>query len=41
MKPGIASKVMQAGADVLVAGNAVFGHKDYAQAIRALREDGQ
>jgi ribulose-phosphate 3-epimerase len=41
VKPGIASKVKQAGADVLVAGSAVFGHKDYAQAIKALREDGQ
>jgi len=41
VKPGIASKVKQAGADVLVAGSAVFGHKDYAQAITALREDGQ
>jgi ribulose-phosphate 3-epimerase len=41
VKPGIASKVKQAGADVLVAGSAVFGHKDYAQAIAALREDGQ
>ncbi|MEY4515040.1 MAG: hypothetical protein RLZZ450_7162 [Pseudomonadota bacterium] len=41
VKPGIASKVIQAGADVLVAGSAVFGHKDYAQAIKALREDGQ
>jgi ribulose-phosphate 3-epimerase len=41
VKPGIASKVVQAGADVLVAGSAVFGHKDYGQAIKALREDGQ
>ena len=41
VKPGTASKVKEAGADVLVAGSAVFGHKDYAQAIKALREDGQ
>jgi ribulose-phosphate 3-epimerase len=41
VKPGIASKVKQAGADVLVAGSAVFGQEDYAQAIKALREDGQ
>jgi len=41
VKPGIASKVKQAGADVLVAGSAVFGQQDYAQAIKALREDGQ
>ena len=39
VKPGIARQVVEAGADVLVAGSAVFGHSDYAQAIRALRED--
>jgi ribulose-phosphate 3-epimerase len=32
-----ASRVLEAGADVLVAGSAVFGHHDYRQAILALR----
>ncbi|WP_058301647.1 ribulose-phosphate 3-epimerase [Gorillibacterium timonense] len=32
--------VAAAGADVLVAGNAVFGQSDRAQAIRAIREGG-
>jgi ribulose-phosphate 3-epimerase len=32
-----AAQVVAAGADVLVAGSAVFGAKDYAQAIRSLR----
>lgn len=35
--PGTAPQVVSAGANVLVAGNAVFKAKDYAQAIRALR----
>jgi ribulose-phosphate 3-epimerase len=39
VKPGIARKVIAAGADVLVAGSAVFGAKDYAEAIRALRAE--
>jgi ribulose-phosphate 3-epimerase len=41
IKPGTARKVIEAGADVLVAGSAVFGakDKDYAQAIRALRAE--
>jgi ribulose-phosphate 3-epimerase len=39
VKPGIARQVIAAGADVLVAGSAVFGAPDYAKAIRALRED--
>jgi ribulose-phosphate 3-epimerase len=39
VKPGIARQVVEAGADVLVAGTAVFGHADYATAIAALRED--
>jgi ribulose-phosphate 3-epimerase len=39
IKAGTARQVVEAGADVLVAGNAVFGEKDYAAAIRALRED--
>ena len=29
--------VLSAGADVIVAGSAVFGHKDPAEAIRKLR----
>jgi ribulose-phosphate 3-epimerase len=37
---GTASKATAAGADVLVAGNAVFTHPDYAQAIAAIRADG-
>jgi len=36
---GTASKATAAGADVLVAGNAVFTHPDYAQAIAAIRAD--
>ncbi|MBI5512186.1 MAG: ribulose-phosphate 3-epimerase [Deltaproteobacteria bacterium] len=32
-----APRVLDAGADVLVAGSAVFGHHDYRQAILALR----
>lgn len=41
---GTAREVVRAGADVLVAGSAVFGRggatsEDYARAIRALRED--
>ena len=35
--PETAPAVRAAGADVFVAGSAVFGHKDYAAAIRALR----
>jgi ribulose-phosphate 3-epimerase len=35
--PETAAAVREAGADVFVAGSAVFGHGDYAQAIRALR----
>jgi ribulose-phosphate 3-epimerase len=38
--PGIARKVVEAGARVLVAGSAVYGHSDYAAAIAALRSDG-
>ncbi|MBX6745507.1 MAG: ribulose-phosphate 3-epimerase, partial [Acetobacteraceae bacterium] len=33
-------RCIAAGADVLVAGTAVFGAPDYAQAIRALRGEG-
>jgi ribulose-phosphate 3-epimerase len=39
VKPGTAHKVIEAGADAIVAGSAVFGAKDYATAIRAIRED--
>lgn len=35
-----AKDVVAAGANVLVAGSAVFGNKDYAAAIRALRQAG-
>jgi ribulose-phosphate 3-epimerase len=36
---GTASKAVAAGADVLVAGSAVFTHPDHAQAIAAIRAD--
>jgi ribulose-phosphate 3-epimerase len=36
--PGNARRCLEAGADVLVAGSAVFGREDPAGAIRALRE---
>ncbi|MGF1465874.1 MAG: ribulose-phosphate 3-epimerase [Sandaracinaceae bacterium] len=39
IKPGTAHQVVAAGADVLVAGSAVFNAEDYAAAIRSLRED--
>jgi len=39
VKVGIAHQVIEAGADVIVAGSAVYGAKDYTSAIRALRED--
>jgi len=38
--PDTAPRVRAAGADVFVAGNAVFGHKDYAAAIAALHTEG-
>ncbi len=37
--PGTARQVIEAGADTLVAGTAVFGAPDYAAAIAALRAD--
>lgn len=40
IRPGTAGRVVEAGADVLVAGSAVFGAERYASAVRALREDG-
>lgn len=39
IKPGTAKQVVEAGADVLVAGSAVYNTSDYAQAIAALRKD--
>ena len=39
IKPGTAKQVVEAGADVLVAGSAVYNAPDYAQAIAALRRD--
>ncbi len=39
VKPGTARQVIEAGADVLVAGSAVFGANDYAQAIAGLRAE--
>ena len=39
VKPGTARDVVEAGADVLVAGSAVFGKDDYAAAIEAIRAD--
>ncbi len=39
IKTGTAKRMVQAGADVLVAGSAIFGQTDYRQAIQALRED--
>ena len=39
IKPGVARSVVEAGADVLVAGNAIFTAENYTRAIEALRED--
>ncbi len=39
VKPGTARQVIEAGADVLVAGSAVFNRPDYAAAIAAIRND--
>jgi ribulose-phosphate 3-epimerase len=41
VKPGTARKVLEAGADVIVAGSAVFNHDDYAAAMQAIRKDGE
>jgi ribulose-phosphate 3-epimerase len=41
VKPGIARQVVEAGADVIVAGSAIFDEGDYAAAIEALRKDGE
>jgi ribulose-phosphate 3-epimerase len=37
VKPGNAAEIARAGADILVAGSAVFGAKDYAAAIQGIR----
>jgi ribulose-phosphate 3-epimerase len=37
VKPENAASVIAAGADILVAGSAVFGKKDYAAAIRSIK----
>ncbi|HUK99873.1 MAG TPA: ribulose-phosphate 3-epimerase [Nitrospirota bacterium] len=37
IKPGNAGEIASAGANILVAGSAVFGTKDYAAAIRGIR----
>ena len=41
VKPGTARQVVEAGADVIVAGSAVFNHHDYAAAITAIRKDAE
>ena len=41
VQPGTARQVVEAGADVLVAGSAVFKRGDYAAAINALRKDAE
>jgi ribulose-phosphate 3-epimerase len=41
VKPDTAAKVAAAGGNVLVAGTAVFGQKDYGQAIGAIRAAAQ
>ena len=37
VKPGTAKQVVEAGADVLVAGSAIFNAPDYAAAIGGMR----
>ena len=41
VKPGNAKQVIEAGADVIVAGSAIFNHDDYAAAIAAIKKDGE
>lgn len=41
VKPGTARQVIDAGADVIVAGSAVFEQSDYVAAIEAIRKDGE
>ncbi len=38
VKPDNAAEIIKAGADILVAGSAVFGAKDYSVAIKGIRE---
>jgi ribulose-phosphate 3-epimerase len=38
VKPDNVAEIIRAGADILVAGSAVFGQKDYGAVIRGLRE---
>lgn len=38
INPSTAARATRAGVDILVAGSAVFGASDYAEAIRAIRE---
>jgi ribulose-phosphate 3-epimerase len=40
IKPGTAGRAVAAGANVLVAGNAVFAGGDYSRSIAAIRDDG-
>jgi ribulose-phosphate 3-epimerase len=40
VKPQNAAEIVRAGAEVLVAGSAIFGAADYAEAIEALRRAG-
>jgi ribulose-phosphate 3-epimerase len=37
VKPSNAAEIAAAGADILVAGSAVYGTKDYAAAIRSIK----
>ena len=39
VKAGVARRVVEAGADVLVAGSAIFDTDDYRRAVTVLRED--
>ena len=39
IKPDNISKAAEAGADVFVAGSAIFGSKDYAATIRQMRTE--
>ena len=41
VKPGTAKQVVDAGADVIVAGSAVFKQGDYKAAIQAIRKDAE
>ena len=41
VKPGVARQVAEAGADVIVAGSAVFNNDNYAVAIEAIRKDAE